>query len=324
MKNLFEFEEKNLTKELTSICQSFNGVEFWSANEIMPILGKNSFYDYSETLFYAMKQCKEEGFSCDDHFFSTIIDVYVSKYGLYLILQMTHNINERINDPRIKFEELVKESTPLKSPQKKQLLIIQKNEIEENISLHTPHKRVGTIIVDSNKLVDSVKKYRLSINEVDFWSVSKLLNGICSNNISQVRELLKLAVLKCKKEGTCYDKHFMPFLFDIFVDQYGLFLLIVSLCKNTEVVENLYSLGVKRYPNDTNDFLPQININSNAFFLQRGEKVVLKSGIKGKQHQLDGEVFTVRIHNYSHGVALIEEGDNIYSRFEVTPLQQLF
>lgn len=321
MKDLFEFEGKDLTKKLTSICQSFNGVEFWSVNEIMPKLGKTSFYDYSETIFNAMKQCKEEGFSCDDHFFATIIDVYVSKYGLYLILQKTHNINERINDPRIEFEGLVKEDTPLTNSLKQQLIIIQKNEIEGKTSTHKPYKREGTIIVDSNKLIDSVKKYRLSINGVDFWSVSKLLNGICSNNITQVRDLLKMAVLKCREDSTCCYKHFMPFLFDIFVDQYGLFLLIVSLCENTEVVENLYSLGVKRYPNDS---LPKINIKSNVFFLQGGEKVVLKSGIKGKQHQLDGEVFTVRIHNYSHGVALIEEGDKIYSRFEVTPLKQLF
>lgn len=322
MKDLFAIEKKDLMKTITSICQSFDGIEFWSANTIMYELGKTRFYDYSEVLFNAMKKCIENGFSYDDHFFATIIDVYISKYGLYMILQNIHNINERFKDSIEEIEWYFKKNSPLTNSLKQHLSTIQNDETEGNNSTQMTQKR-DSIIVDSNKLVDTVKKFRISINGVDCWSVSKLMNEIGSINIFQVRGWLKIAAIKCREDNTTYDKHFKPFLFDVFIDQYGLCLLLISICKNVEVIGNLYTLGVKRYPND---YLPEIKIKPNDFFLINGEKVVLINGIKGKRHQFEGAVFTVRIHNFSHGVALLEEGDKCYSRFEVkvTPYQHCF
>lgn len=309
MNNLFEFvdEGKELTKQLHKVCKSFDDVKYWSSNEVMNLLGIDSFYKSSEILFNAMARCVKEKKKCDEHFNTSLFDVYISGYGLYQILENYHGANSSIKEAREEFGNLSRYSHPLPNS-------LISSDLHQRETAHRDAAGLWqTKYVDSEKLKRTVRNNRLYINGIECWSVSKLLEELCVPSIAQAREIISKALSKCKSD-VHFENHLRPFLFDIFTDQYGLFLLLESICKNVEVVSHLYDIGITRYPNN---ILPQIQIESNNYFLFPGDKIILPEGIKERQNQFKGMTFTVRSHNYSHDVAIVLGNVETVSRFDV-------
>ena len=79
-------------EELRTIHQ---GVESWSVNELMKLLGVDSLSEYRKIMFEAMSKCAYAKINCREHFCLEIGDTFVTDYGLNRILK---SINGQIID----------------------------------------------------------------------------------------------------------------------------------------------------------------------------------------------------------------------------------
>ena len=79
-------------EELRTIHQ---GVESWSVNELMKVLGIDSLSEYRKIMFEAMSKCAYSKINCREHFCLEVGDTFVTDYGLNRILK---SINGQIND----------------------------------------------------------------------------------------------------------------------------------------------------------------------------------------------------------------------------------
>lgn len=90
-----------LLSNFESIKQSQDGIEFWSARDLQPLLWYTQWRNFESTVIEKAKtSCKEGGYSILDHFadvskpivwgkgaVQTIADYYLSRYACYLIAQ---------------------------------------------------------------------------------------------------------------------------------------------------------------------------------------------------------------------------------------------
>jgi len=71
------------------------GVESWSVNELMKVLGVDSLSEYRKIMFEAMCKCAYAKINCREHFCLEVGDTFVTDYGLNRILK---SVNAQIND----------------------------------------------------------------------------------------------------------------------------------------------------------------------------------------------------------------------------------
>ncbi len=78
-----------LADKIESICTEYQGVECWSVNELMKVLGIDSLSEYRKIMFEAMSRCAYAKINCREHFCLVVGDVFVTDYGLNRILKCT-------------------------------------------------------------------------------------------------------------------------------------------------------------------------------------------------------------------------------------------
>ena len=61
-------EIQNLLQRFESIACEYEGVEFWSARELYPILGYAKWQTFENVLDKAKEACKKAGIEVSDHF----------------------------------------------------------------------------------------------------------------------------------------------------------------------------------------------------------------------------------------------------------------
>lgn len=79
---------------------SDNGSEFWSARDLLPLLGYKEWRNFQKVLSKAVVACETSGHQAADHFVDTnkmvelgsgaireIEDIYLSRYACYLVVQ---------------------------------------------------------------------------------------------------------------------------------------------------------------------------------------------------------------------------------------------
>ena len=80
-----------LVDKIEGLHTEYNGVECWSVNELMKVLGIDSLTEYRKIMFEAMNRCAFSGINCREHFAMEIGDTFVTDYGLNRILKSIHN-----------------------------------------------------------------------------------------------------------------------------------------------------------------------------------------------------------------------------------------
>lgn len=84
-----------LADKIEELRTMHQGVESWSVNELMKVLGVDSLSEYRKIMFEAMSKCAYVKINCREHFCLEIGDTFVTDYGLNRILK---SINGQIGD----------------------------------------------------------------------------------------------------------------------------------------------------------------------------------------------------------------------------------
>ena len=71
-----------LVDKIESIRTEYKGVECWSVNELMNVLGIDSLKVYRKIMFEAMSKCSFAKINCSEHFRIVVGDTFVTDYGL--------------------------------------------------------------------------------------------------------------------------------------------------------------------------------------------------------------------------------------------------
>jgi hypothetical protein len=93
-----------LSDKIEELRTEYKGVECWSVNDVLKVLGINSLSEYRKIMFEAMSKCAYSGINCREHFAIEIDATFVTDYGLSRILKSTHGDIEGLAWARDMFE----------------------------------------------------------------------------------------------------------------------------------------------------------------------------------------------------------------------------
>lgn len=93
-----------LANKIESIRTEYQGVECWSVNELMKLIGIDSLLEYRKMMFEALSRCAYSKINCREHFCFVVGDVFVTDYGLNRILKSIHEMTDGLAWARDMFE----------------------------------------------------------------------------------------------------------------------------------------------------------------------------------------------------------------------------
>ena len=191
-------EEIVTTEVFETIKQDIKGVEYWSARDLMPVLGYKDWRNFIKVINKAQESCKNSNRSIHDHFVDIskmvtlgsgakrkVDDVLLTRYACYLIIQNADSSKEVIALAQTYFaiqtrkQELLEEADLMSDMSEDQKRLYLREEMKEH----------------NKQLVDTAKKagVETSIDYANFQNhgYRGLYNGMNASDIHRHKGLKK-------------------------------------------------------------------------------------------------------------------------------------
>jgi DNA-damage-inducible protein D len=170
--------------------QDENPMEFWSARELMPMLGYSTWRMFLEAIERAKNACKTSGYSVSDHFVGAdkmvgigsranrnIQDYYLTRYACYLIAQN--------GDPRK--PQIALAQTYFATQTRRQELLEQREQEDKRLESRAKLK-------DTEKKIEGTvyqRGIRLPVEFATFKNkhIEALYGGISSSELKRIRKI---------------------------------------------------------------------------------------------------------------------------------------